>query len=117
HEGPDREHHAAPAAPGQRRAHHPEGEVLGDVPLPDVLASRHARRLARFVVDRGDRAVRGGEDRPRHSPELIELARRKRTYSRPSFSFAASDIRSRSHGGSKVISTRASVTPGTARTA
>src|SRR5262249_31938468 len=62
--------HPALSAPGRRHPHDVEGEVLGDLPLPDLLAPGYPRRLARTVDDRSDRSIRSGEDRPRRSPEL-----------------------------------------------
>src|SRR5262249_18040682 len=50
-----------------------EGQVLRHVPMPDLLAPGHARRVARAVVDRTHRPIRAGQDQPRRSSELAAL--------------------------------------------
>ncbi len=46
----------------------PEGEVPRHVPLPDLLAARHARGLARALGPGPHRPLRARQDRPRHRP-------------------------------------------------
>ena len=56
-----------------------QGEVPRHVPLSDLLAARHARRLARALEPRRDRALRGGEDGSRaERPHARARARRIR---------------------------------------
>src|SRR5262249_45234167 len=73
--GADREPHAALSSPGERRPHDPEGEVLGHLPLPDLLAPGGARRLGRAVDARPYRALRGREDRPNLAALLTRAPR------------------------------------------
>ena len=59
----------------ERRPHHAGGEVLGDVPLPDLLAAGDPRRLAGAARARPHRPLRAGQDRsrrprPRHRQTL-----------------------------------------------
>src|SRR5207249_11026433 len=117
---------------------------LGDRALRDHERAQHARggggaatgeESATPVIDRPCSAhlrhpswITGGGAYPASSRAIIRRPRRslgeprdfakggRVDQSRPSFSFAASDILHESHGGSNTISTFASVTPGTDRT-
>ena len=71
--GADRGSAPVPAAPGGPAPQEPEGEVPRHLPLPDLLAARHARRLARALGPGPHRPLRAGQDRPRHRPPPLPL--------------------------------------------
>src|SRR5439155_2147354 len=71
HAGAGREPRAVLPATRRRGAHDAQGEILRDLPLPDVLVARHARRLARPVGARARGPLRAREDRPREPPPPV----------------------------------------------
>src|SRR5207244_9545328 len=74
HAGPAREPPALLPAPGEPRPDDAPGEVLGHVPLPDLLAARNARVVAGAFGLGAGKALRGGQNRSRKP--LIDAARR-----------------------------------------
>src|SRR5207247_8478398 len=69
----DREPDALLPARGDHRPHDAAGEVLGHVPLSDLLAARDARRLACAVVAGPDGTLRARQDRPRRPAMTLDL--------------------------------------------
>src|SRR5207247_784519 len=69
----DREPDALLPARGDHRPDDAAGEVLGHVPLSDLLAARDARRLACAVVAGPDGTLRARQDRPRRPAMTLDL--------------------------------------------